>query len=122
MRIHKDINNLPVFKQAVITIGSFDGVHLGHKKLINKVNRLAKSTGGESVLITFDPHPRQIVFPGDDFQLLSTIEEKIILLEVSEQLGNGVYILCVDGQKMKWRRTGSVFRKDGEDVLNMKNE
>jgi hypothetical protein len=49
-------------------------------------------------------------------------QEKIILLEVSEQLGNGVYILCVDGQKMKWRRTGSVFRKDGEDVLNMKNE
>ena len=84
MRIHKDINNLPVFKQAVITIGSFDGVHLGHKKLINKVNRLAKSTGGESVLITFNPHPRQIVFPGDDFQLLSTIEEKIILLEKLE--------------------------------------
>jgi len=84
MRIHKDINKLPVFKQAVITIGSFDGVHLGHKKLINKVNRLAKSTGGESVLITFDPHPRQIVFPGDDFQLLSTIEEKIILLEKLE--------------------------------------
>lgn len=49
-------------------------------------------------------------------------QEKIILLEVSEQLGNGVYILCVDGQKMKWRRTGSVFRKDGEDVLEMKNE
>ena len=49
-------------------------------------------------------------------------QDKIILLEVSEQLGNGVYILCVDGQKMKWRRTGSVFRKDGEDVLNMKNE
>ncbi|MCW1149127.1 DUF3157 family protein [Flavobacterium lacisediminis] len=49
-------------------------------------------------------------------------QDKIILLEVSEQLGNGVYIVCVDGQKMKWRRTGSIFRKDGEDVLNMKNE
>lgn len=53
---------------------------------------------------------------------LGVKQEKIILLEVSEQLGNGVYILCVDGQKMKWRRTGSVFRKDNEDVLNMKNE
>lgn len=81
MRIHKDINNLPAFKQAVITIGSFDGVHLGHKKLINKVIRLAKSTGGESVLITFDPHPRQVVFPGDPFQLLTTLEEKVILLK-----------------------------------------
>lgn len=49
-------------------------------------------------------------------------QDNIILLEVSEQLGNGVYILCVDGQKMKWRRTGSIFRKDGEDVLNMKKE
>lgn len=49
-------------------------------------------------------------------------QENIILLEVSEQLGNGVYILCVDKNKMKWRRTGSVFRKDGEDILNMKNE
>jgi len=84
MRIHRDINNLPAFKQAVITIGSFDGVHLGHKKLINKVNRLAKSTGGESVLITFNPHPRQVVFPGDHFQLLTTLEEKIILLEKLE--------------------------------------
>lgn len=53
---------------------------------------------------------------------LGVKQEGIILLEVSEQLGNGVYILCVDGQKVKYRRTGSVFRKDGEDVLNMKNE
>jgi riboflavin kinase/FMN adenylyltransferase len=81
MRIHRDINNLPAFNKAVVTIGSFDGVHLGHKKLINKVNRLAKSTGGESVLITFQPHPRQIVFPADNFQLLTTLDEKIILLE-----------------------------------------
>lgn len=53
---------------------------------------------------------------------MSVKVENIILLEVSEQLGNGVYIICVDGQKMKWRRTGSVFRKDGVDVLKMKNE
>jgi len=46
-------------------------------------------------------------------------ESKIILLQLSEQLGNAVYIVCVDGVKMKYRRTGSVFRKDGEDVLKM---
>lgn len=46
-------------------------------------------------------------------------ESKIILLQLSEQLGNAVYVLCVDGKKMKYRRTGSVFRKDGEDVLKM---
>lgn len=48
---------------------------------------------------------------------LGVKQEKIILLEVSEQLGNGVYILCIDGNKMKYRRTGSVFRKDGEDIF-----
>tara|TARA_R110002124_G_scaffold283446_2_gene459451 strand:+ start:373 stop:786 length:414 start_codon:yes stop_codon:yes gene_type:complete len=50
---------------------------------------------------------------------LGVDENKIILLQLSEQLGNAVYVLCVDGNKMKYRRTGSVFRKDGEDVLKM---
>lgn len=50
---------------------------------------------------------------------VGVVESKIILLQLSEQLGNAVYILCVDGKKMKYRRTGSVFRKDGEDALKM---
>jgi len=50
---------------------------------------------------------------------LEVAESDIILLKLSEQLGNAVYILCVDSVKMKYRRTGSVFRKDGEDVLKM---
>jgi hypothetical protein len=50
---------------------------------------------------------------------LGVAENKIILLQLSEQLGNAVYVLCIDGKKMKYRRTGSVFRKDGEDVLKM---
>ena len=50
---------------------------------------------------------------------IGVAESKIILLQLSEQLGNAVYILCVDGTKMKYRRTGSVFRKDGEDALKM---
>ena len=49
-------------------------------------------------------------------------QEKIILLEVSEQLGNGVYILCVDGKRMKYRRMGTIFKRDGDDILDMKNE
>jgi hypothetical protein len=53
---------------------------------------------------------------------LGVDEKKIILLQLSEQLGNAVYVLCVDGKKMKYRRTGSVFRKDGEDVLKMDKE
>lgn len=50
---------------------------------------------------------------------MGVAESKIILLQLSEQLGNAVYIVCVDGTKMKYRRTGSVFRKDGEDALKM---
>ncbi len=50
---------------------------------------------------------------------IGVAESKIILLQLSEQLGNAVYVLCVDGVKMKYKRTGSVFRKDGEDALKM---
>lgn len=82
MKVFHDLNNLPTFKNAVVTIGSFDGVHTGHQKIIEKVNQLARSINGESIIITFHPHPRQIVYPKDDtLKLLTTIEEKIELFE-----------------------------------------
>ncbi len=82
MKVHYNNNSLPVFKNAVITIGTFDGVHHGHQKLIEKIIQLAKQVKGESVLITFEPHPRIVVFPDDhSLKILSTIEEKILLLE-----------------------------------------
>jgi len=75
MRIYKDLNNLPAFKNAVLTIGSFDGVHIGHQQIIQQINDLAKSIGGESVLITFDPHPRVVVGKQQrDLNLLNTLE------------------------------------------------
>lgn len=82
MKLHKDLNNLPQFRNAVITIGSFDGVHCGHRKIIKKVRDLALATGGESIIITFHPHPRQIIYPKDDtLKLITTTEEKIRLFE-----------------------------------------
>ncbi len=82
MRIFKDLNQLPAFNNAVITIGSFDGVHCGHQRILERINALARSIGGESIVITFHPHPRQIVYPQDDtLKILSTIEEKTFLLE-----------------------------------------
>ncbi|MCB9080911.1 MAG: bifunctional riboflavin kinase/FAD synthetase [Lewinellaceae bacterium] len=81
MRVHRNLEQLPAFRNAVITIGSFDGVHSGHRRIIDQVRRLARSVDGESVLITFYPHPRQIVYPRDtSLKLLTTIEEKIALL------------------------------------------
>ena len=82
MRVHRDLNNLPAFRNAVITIGSFDGVHIGHQKILRKVKDLAIANGGESIAITFHPHPRQIVYPKDNtLQLITTTEEKIALFE-----------------------------------------
>jgi riboflavin kinase/FMN adenylyltransferase len=82
MKVHHAIaGGLPEFNKAVITIGTFDGVHLGHKKIIAQLKEEAKLIGGETVMITFHPHPRKIVssVPGD-IKLLTTLEEKIVLL------------------------------------------
>ena len=81
MKVHTQTDQLPVFRNAVLTIGSFDGVHKGHQKIIGQVNQLAQSIGGESVLVTFHPHPRTIVYPREgDVQLINNLEEKIDLL------------------------------------------
>lgn len=81
MRVFTDLTELPVFRKAVVTIGSFDGVHAGHRRLLEKVQALSRVSGGESVVITFDPHPRTILQPDDPtFRLLTTTTEKITLL------------------------------------------
>lgn len=81
MQVHRSIESLPTFSNAVITIGSFDGVHLGHQKIIAALREEAKRTKGETVIITFHPHPRKIVQPQKPLQLLNTLDEKILLLE-----------------------------------------
>ena len=80
MQVHRSIENLPVFSNAVITIGTFDGVHEGHRKIIDALVREARSVQGEAVLVSFDPHPRKIVNPDEPLQLINTLEEKIELL------------------------------------------
>jgi riboflavin kinase/FMN adenylyltransferase len=80
MKVHRTIEQLPVFSNAVITIGTFDGVHEGHRKIIGELIREAASAKGESVIISFHPHPRKVVSPGKPLQLINTLEEKIELL------------------------------------------
>ena len=82
MQIHRDINNLPRFTNAVITIGTFDGVHLGHRQIIDNLKEEAVKAKGESVIITFHPHPRKVVSSViTGVRLINTLDERIELLE-----------------------------------------
>ncbi len=76
------MSSIPALRRPVVTIGSFDGVHRGHQALLTRINDLARDSGGESVVITFDPHPRTIIGGGGPpVKLLTTTAEKIERLE-----------------------------------------
>lgn len=78
MQIHRQLDQLPEFNRAVITIGSFDGLHRGHLSLIERVKRTAREVNGESVVITFSPHPRKVLRPDQTPPaLLNSLDEKI---------------------------------------------
>ncbi|HLF46720.1 MAG TPA: bifunctional riboflavin kinase/FAD synthetase [Chitinophagaceae bacterium] len=82
MQVHYDIDKLPAFRKAVITIGTFDGVHLGHQQVLASLKKEAARINGESVIITFHPHPRKVVSSAIlGIRLINTLEEKITLLE-----------------------------------------
>ncbi|MDQ6813928.1 MAG: bifunctional riboflavin kinase/FAD synthetase [Bacteroidota bacterium] len=81
IQVHRDLAQLPKFKNAVITIGTFDGVHLGHQQIIRLLKAEAASINGETVIITFHPHPRKVVTNGkSDLKILNTLSEKTELL------------------------------------------
>ena len=78
MNIFRGLSALPEFSNSVITIGSFDGVHQGHQKILKSIQQLAEENEGVDVVITFHPHPREIVYPKDaDLHILTTLDEKL---------------------------------------------
>jgi len=82
MQIYHDIQEFKPLQNAVVTIGTFDGVHLGHRKIISRLQEVARQCGGETVILTFFPHPRMILHPEDqNLKLITTIQEKAQLLE-----------------------------------------
>jgi len=82
MKIYHHIDEFTPVKNAVVTIGTFDGVHIGHRKIISRLKELAAAAGGETVILTFFPHPRMILHPEDEaIKLITTINEKAELLE-----------------------------------------
>jgi riboflavin kinase / FMN adenylyltransferase len=86
MKIFRGFDGARGIRNPVVTTGSFDGVHIGHKTILNRLKMLADKYDGESVLITFDPHPRKVLYPdtaGKDLKLINSHEEKNELLRKS---------------------------------------
>lgn len=82
MKLHEGLENFEKLGHAVVTSGTFDGVHLGHRKILKSLTNIAKEEGGQSVIITFFPHPRTVIFnDSHGLKQLSTMDEKIELLE-----------------------------------------
>jgi len=80
MKVYHGLDDLTKLDYAVVTSGTFDGVHFGHQKILRRLKEITEQNGGESVLLTYWPHPRFVLYPEQELYLLSSIEEKITLL------------------------------------------
>ena len=81
MIVHSGISSFKNIPSPVITVGTFDGVHVGHQKILNKIRTIANNNNGETALLTFDPHPRKVLFnTSNSLKLINTLDEKINLL------------------------------------------
>ncbi len=80
MAVFYNIDSLPQFANAVVTIGTFDGVHAGHRQILAEVVKYAHECSGESILITFEPHPRKVLFPHQSLGLLTSLSHKLQLV------------------------------------------
>ena len=80
MKVYRGLEEFEKLDNAVMTTGTFDGVHQGHRKILDRLMEVAKKSNGESVLLTFFPHPRMVLQPESDLKLINTIDEKIELL------------------------------------------
>ena len=84
MKIYRNIADFNPEKKVFLTVGTFDGIHFGHQKIIESVKQIAKENNGESVMLTFSPHPRLVLFPeNNNLKLINTLDEKIERLEKS---------------------------------------
>lgn len=82
MKVHHSIKKFKEKKHSsILTIGTFDGVHIGHQKIIQRLNQIKSNSKNKSVILTFFPHPRKVLNYGNDFKMLNTIDEKIQLLD-----------------------------------------
>jgi riboflavin kinase / FMN adenylyltransferase len=86
MQLHYGLGEDILVERTVVTTGTFDGVHIGHQVIIRRISELAAEIGGESVLITFHPHPRKVLYPdtiGKEIKMINTQREKIEMLKTT---------------------------------------
>jgi riboflavin kinase/FMN adenylyltransferase len=81
LKIFNSINDFSCSKKTILTLGTFDGVHKGHRKILEKLTKNTENEQTESLVLTFFPHPRMVLKGQSDVKLLNTISEKIDLLE-----------------------------------------
>lgn len=102
MKIFDNIASYEAQKAAVVTIGTFDGVHHGHQKILNRVTEIAKEKSLTSVLLTFFPHPRMVLQPDSDLKLINTIEERQQLIAT-----NGIENIVTHPFSLEFARTSA---------------
>lgn len=103
MKVYNNISEFGKVNNATVTIGTFDGVHLGHRKILSQLNRAAAQIDGETVLLTFYPHPRKVLQPGVNLEMLNTQSEKIRQLEKA-----GIQHLIIHPFTAEFSRTESI--------------
>ncbi len=104
MKVYSSIEEFQNVERPTVTTGTFDGVHFGHRKIIDRLKKAAQNCDGETVVLTFSSHPRMVLFPDDqDLKLLNTIEEKKYLLEKA-----GVQHLIVHPFTKEFSRISSI--------------
>ena len=114
MKVHYDIENLPTFRNAIITIGTFDGVHCGHQQIINTLKEAALKAGGESVIITFHPHPRKVVSSAVTFGTVQLLPDgQLIVLMADHQTTGGyprvAHVITAHHTRMAQMKPGDLF-------------
>ena len=103
MKVHHSLHDFKAIDNAVVTTGTFDGVHIGHRKILQRLREVANKHEGETVLFTFYPHPRLVLNPDLDLRLITTLEEKVELLEKA-----GLDHLIVHPFTQEFSRTSSL--------------
>lgn len=103
VKVYHSLKEFTKLPNAVVTTGTFDGVHIGHRKILKRLSEVAKRFNGETVLFTFNPHPRLVLQPDMDLRLITTLEEKVALLREA-----GLQHLIIYPFTREFSRTGSL--------------